>query len=90
MGGRHHLSTHNQGWAYLAVWIDLFSRRVVGFALAEHLQTELVLEALQRAFGHRLPHPSGLLVHSDRGCQYTSHAYQQVLSARGLTCSMSR
>lgn len=79
-----------QGWHYLAVWIDLFSRRVVGFAFAEHLQTELVLEALQRAFGHRLPHPSGLLVHSDQGCQYTSHAYRQVLSTRGLTCSMSR
>jgi putative transposase len=79
-----------EGWRYLAVWIDLFSRRVVGWALADHLQTELVLEALQRAFGHRLPHPTGLLVHSDQGCQYTSHAYHQVLSAWGLTCSMSR
>jgi transposase InsO family protein len=48
------------------------------------------LEALQRAFGHRLPHPSGLFVHSNWGSQYTSHAYQQVLTARGLTCSTSR
>ena len=79
-----------EGWRYLAVWIDLFSRRVVGWALADHLQTDLVLEALHRAFGHRLPHPTGLLVHSDRGCQYTSHAYRQVLAVRGLTCSMSR
>ncbi len=79
-----------EGWCYLAVWIDLFSRRVVGWAVAAHLQTELVLEALHRALGHRLPHASGLLLHSDQGCQYTSHAYRQVLSAQGLTCSMSR
>ncbi len=79
-----------QGWRYLAVWIDLFSRRVVGWALAEHLQTDLVLEALHRAFGHRFPHPGGLLIHSDQGCQYTSYAYRQLLCARGLTCSMSR
>lgn len=62
----------------------------MGWSLADHLQTELVLQALQRALGHRLPHPDGLLVHSDQGCQYTSHVYRQVLSARGLTCSMSR
>jgi len=79
-----------EGWCYLAVWMDLFSRRIIGWTLAEHLQTELVLEALQRAFGHRLPHPEGLLVHSDQGGQYTSHTYRQVLSARGLSCSMSR
>ena len=79
-----------EGWRYLAVWIDLFSRRVVGWTVASHLQTELVLEALHRALGHRLPHPQGLLVHSDQGSQYTSHAYRQVLAARGLTCSMSR
>ena len=79
-----------QGWRYLAVWIDLFSRRVVGWALAEHLQTDLVLEALQRALGHRLPHDQGLMVHSDRGCQYTSFAYRNLLSEHGLTCSMSR
>jgi transposase InsO family protein len=79
-----------EGWRYLAVWIDLFSRRVVGWSLSDHLRTELVVEALHRALGQRQPHPEGLLVHSDQGCQYTSHAYQQALQTAGLTCSMSR
>lgn len=79
-----------QGWRYLSVWIDLFSRRVVGWAIDAHLHTQVVLEALERALGHRWPHPTGLLVHSDQGCQYTSQAYQKRLAAVGLTCSMSR
>lgn len=78
------------GWVYLAVVIDLFSRRVVGWSMAQHLQTELVLTALRAALGKRVPAESGLLFHSDRGSQYASRAYQQVLGAAGITCSMSR
>ena len=78
-----------EGWLYLAVILDVYSRRVVGYALAEHLRTELVLEALHTALGLRQPGP-GLIHHSDRGCQYASEAYRSTLSARGIVCSMSR
>jgi putative transposase len=78
-----------EGWLYLAVVLDVFSRRVVGYALAEHLRTQLVLEALQRALDLRQPKP-GLVHHSDRGCQYASDAYRGELAERGITCSMSR
>jgi transposase InsO family protein len=60
-----------EGWAYLATVIDLASRRVVGWALADHMRTELVEGALQMAFTTRRPAP-GVIFHSDRGCQYTS------------------
>lgn len=79
-----------QGWLYLAVIIDLFSRRVVGWSMADHMRAELVLDALSAALGSRLPSEAGLLVHSDRGSQYASHAYQEALDANGITCSMSR
>lgn len=78
-----------EGWLYLAVILDAFSRRVVGHALADHLRTELVLEALHRALGERRPEP-GLIHHSDRGCQYASEAYRRELRSRGIVCSMSR
>ncbi len=78
-----------EGWLYLAVVIDLFSRRVVGWALADHLRTDLVLEALRMALGLRQPE-AGLLHHSDRGSQYASQAYRGLLEGRGITCSMSR
>lgn len=78
-----------EGWLYLAVVIDLFSRRVVGWATADHLRTELCLDALAMAIGRRLP-DSGLVHHSDRGCQYASDDYRRVLTNHGLTCSMSR
>lgn len=84
-----YIPTH-QGWLYLAVIIDLFSRRVVGWSLAEHMRVELVLGALQAALGHRLPAVSGLLFHSDRGSQYASGDYRAALQAVGITCSMSR
>ena len=67
-----------QGWLYLAVIIDLFSRRVVGWSMAEHMRVDLVLTALQAALGHRLPAASGLVFHSDRGSQYASGDYQLV------------
>ena len=79
-----------QGWLYLAVIIDLFSRRVVGWSMAEHMRTELVFDALSAALGSRLPAEAGLVFHSDRGSQYASHAYQRALEERGITCSMSR
>jgi putative transposase len=78
-----------EGWVYLAVVLDLFSRRVVGWALAEHLRTELVLGALQMALGRRRP-PAELVHHSDRGSQYASDAYRAVLREHGIVCSMSR
>lgn len=77
------------GWVYLAVLIDLFSRKVVGWSLAHHMQTELCLEALEQALVLRSP-PEGLVHHTDRGSQYTSHAYQEALERAGVQPSMSR
>ncbi len=78
-----------EGWLYLAVILDLFSRRVVGWAMGATLERSLVLSALSMAQGNRDP-PSGLLLHSDRGSQYASHDYQKVLREAGIVCSMSR
>jgi putative transposase len=78
------------GWVYLAVVIDLFSRKVVGWALSTSLATELVAQALRQAIESRRPNGRRLLHHSDRGCQYTSDAYQQTLRILGIDCSMSR
>lgn len=78
-----------EGWLYLAAIIDVFSRRVVGWAMADHLRTELPLEALGLALGVRHPAP-GLVHHSDRGCQYASATYRFELAARNIVCSMSR
>jgi putative transposase len=77
-----------EGWLYLAVVVDLFSRRIVGWSMQSHLRTDLVLDALTMAVGQRLPEP-GLLAHSDRGSQYTSGDYQSALRAHGIECSMS-
>lgn len=78
-----------EGWLYLAAILDLFSRRVVGWALAPTLDTSLPLAALHEALRRRDP-PRGLVHHSDRGCQYASAAYRAALAARGVTPSMSR
>jgi putative transposase len=78
-----------QGWCYLAVLLDLFSRRVVGWAFADHMRRELPLKALQRALDARRP-SAGLTHHSDRGSQYASHEYRNVLLAHQVACSMSR
>jgi len=78
------------GWVYLAVVVDLFSRKIVGWSLGASLATDLVSEALRRAVESRRPNGRQLLHHSDRGCQYTSDAYQQTLRALGIDCSMSR
>jgi putative transposase len=78
------------GWVYLAVVIDLFSRKAVGWSIGHSLATTLVSDALRKAIEKRHPDGKRLLHHSDRGCQYTSDTYQQTLSTLGITCSMSR
>jgi putative transposase len=77
------------GWLYLAIVMDLFSRKIVGWAIADHMRTELVTRALDLAVQQRQP-AEGLLHHSDRGSQYASHHFQGVLKNHGITCSMSR
>jgi transposase InsO family protein len=79
----------DEGWLYLAAILDLFSRRVVGFAMSERIDRALVLQALRTAVGRRVP-GAGLMHHSDRGSQYASAIYQQVLGAMNAVCSMSR
>jgi putative transposase len=80
-----------EGWLSLAVIIDLFSRRVVGWSMADHMRTELVLTALEAALGQRVPsQQTGLVFHSDRGSQYASADYQAALLKGDITCSMSR
>jgi putative transposase len=78
-----------EGWLYLAVILDLFSRRVVGWAISERLERGIALDALTMALRNRRP-PHGLLHHSDRGSQYASHEYRQLLAANGMRSSMSR
>jgi putative transposase len=78
-----------EGWLYLAVMLDLFSRRVVGWAASVTNDTALALAALQSALAARQPKP-GLIHHSDRGSPYASGDYRQALNARGLVPSMSR
>jgi putative transposase len=77
-----------EGWLYVAAVMDLFSRRIVGLAMGERITAELVSDALRQAIIHRRP-GYDLMHHSDRGCQYTSGAFQQLLKVRGITVSMS-
>ena len=77
-----------KGWLYVSVLLDLYSRKVVGWAMSRHVDTALVQEALVMALGRRRP-AAGLLHHSDRGSQYASHAYRDFLSDHGIVCSMS-
>jgi putative transposase len=78
-----------EGWLYLAAILDLYSRKIVGWAMSERIDTTLVLNALAMALVHRKP-PAHLLCHSDRGIQYTSGDYRRALSQAGLLASMSR
>jgi transposase InsO family protein len=77
------------GWLYLAVILDLFSRRVVGWALSPFNDRRLALRALESAVRRRRPH-AGLVHHTDQGSPYASEDYQEALARRGMTCSMSR
>jgi putative transposase len=78
-----------EGWLYLAVLLDLYSRKVVGWAMSHRVDAALVQEALHMALGRRKP-AEGLIHHSDRGSQYACSAYQALLVAHGIRCSMSR
>lgn len=78
-----------QGWLYLAVTLDAYSRKVVGWATSNNLRSTLVTEALERAWRNRRPDP-GLLHHSDRGIQYASKSFRLLLRTIGITPSMSR
>jgi transposase InsO family protein len=79
----------DEGWLYLAVVLDLFSLKVVAWAMGDHMRTELPLAALMMATQRQKP-PRGVIHHSDRGCQYASHNYGESLKNSGLKPSMSR
>jgi len=79
----------DEGWLYLAVLIDLYSRAVVGWAMSERITAELANDALVMTVWKRKPN-KGLMVHSDRGSQYASGLYQQTIKEHGFICSMSR
>lgn len=78
-----------EGWLYLAVVIDLYSRQVVGWSMAKHMRTQLVNDALSMAIWKRKP-PKGLLWHTDRGSQYASESHRALLAQHGIRQSMSR
>jgi transposase InsO family protein len=78
-----------EGWLYVSVLLDLYSRKVVGWAMSAQIDAALVQTALQMAVGRRQPAP-GILHHTDRGSQYACQAYQGLLAAQGIRCSMSR
>ena len=81
----------NEGWLFLAVVIDLFSRRVIGWSMQQEMRSSLVIDALEMAsFRRGLDRGTRHIFHSDRGSQYASHEFSRVLEARGITASMSR
>lgn len=79
----------DEGWLYLAVWIDLYSRAIVGWSMSNRMTATLVNDALIMAMWKRRP-LKGLMLHSDRGSQYASGLYQQTIKENGFICSMSR
>jgi len=83
-----YLWTH-EGWLYVAAVLDLYSRRVVGWAIDQHMRSELIEKALKMGLGRRTVE-RGLMHHSDQGSQYASHEYQALLTQEGITVSMSR
>jgi hypothetical protein len=78
------------GWLYLATVLDVFSRRVIGWAIAEHLRASLVCAALRMAIATRGGAVAGVVFHSDRGCQYTSAEFRDLCDAHGVLQSMGR
>ncbi len=83
-----YIRTH-EGWLYLAVVLDLFSRQVIGWSMRSRIDSELAINALLMAVWRRTP-TAPVIVHSDQGCQYSSHDWQAFLKAHGLVASMSR
>jgi transposase InsO family protein len=88
VGDVTYIKTWNE-WAYVATVIDCFSRRVVGFAIADHMRTDLIIDALGMAIVHRDP-PPGVIFHSDRGAQYTSEQFRDFCRANGVRPSVGR
>ena len=78
-----------EGWLYLALVLDIFSRKIVGWAMDEHMESALVERALRMAFAQRKPTQGKLMHHSDRGSQYASSSYQRLLASVEVTVSMS-
>jgi transposase InsO family protein len=78
----------DEGCLYLASTLDLFSRRIVGWAMSERMTSSIVVDALEMAIGRRAP-PAGLVHHSDRGAQYAAHAFRGLLERHRIVCSMS-
>jgi putative transposase len=89
MGGRLYLHLDRQGWLYVATVVDLFSRRVVGWSMSASMTAQLATDAQMMAIWRR-GEPKSMLHHSDQGSQYTSEPLQRLLTAHGVTCSMSR
>lgn len=89
MGDITYLAQGRRRWLYLAMPMDLYSRRIVGWSLSDRIDETLTLTALRRAVESRRP-PAGLIHHTDRGAQYASRAYRQALEAAGFEASMSR
>jgi putative transposase len=83
-----YIRTH-EGWLYLAVVLDLFSRQLIGWSMRSRIDSELAINALLMAVWRRSP-KAPVIVHSDQGCQYSSHDWQAFLKAHGLVPSMSR
>jgi putative transposase len=83
-----YIETRN-GWVYLCVVIDLYSRMVVGYSIANNMRSEMVCMALERAIHKRKP-PRGLMIHSDRGSQFGSHLFESLIKKNGFVQSMSR
>ncbi len=77
-----------EGWLYVSAILDLYSRKIVGLSMGNYIDTDLIIRSLKQAICHRNPNP-GLILHSDRGCQYTSHEYQSFLSKHRIVPSMS-
>ena len=88
VGDITYIST-GEGWLYLATVIDLYSRKVVGWSMADNMKVSLVNDALKMAIKHRNP-PKGLLWHTDRGSQYASYSHKELLNQNGIIQSMSR
>lgn len=88
-GDISYIST-DEGFLYLATYVDLFTRKVVGFAMADHMKMDLITEALEMALRRQPWTPGALLTHSDRGSQYASEGYRESLKTRKITVSMSR
>ena len=90
MGCGHHLFTDIDGLGISCRVLDLYSRKVVGWSISNSLETKVITDALRQAIERRRPATNKLLHHSDRGCQYTSEAFQCQLKTMQITCSLSR